>query len=130
MKLVDLAKISRLDALIRRKATGDPKELADKLEISRSSLFELISYLKEEMRAPIIYNRNRPSYVYEYTPRFCLDFKNERMNTAETTDMYLGKSDNNGKKTISCNKLKIEIEIDDGEYYFDDDDIDFTNLYH
>lgn len=39
-RLVDLVKIDRLDNLIRRKATGNPEELAERLELSRSSLFD------------------------------------------------------------------------------------------
>ena len=46
-RLIDLVKLDRLDHLIRRASTGTPEELAKRLEMSRSSLFELITYLKE-----------------------------------------------------------------------------------
>jgi len=129
MKLVDLVKVSRLDSLIRRAATGTPEKLAERLEISRSSLFELIAFLKEEMGAPIIYNRYRQSYIYSYTPRFFLDFERERLSEEKMTDTYgfrelIEKDDNRSK-----NKIKIEIEIDSDDYILDDD-IDFNNLYH
>ena len=72
---VDLEKIARLDYLIRHKATGNPDELAERLDMSRSTLFDLIAYLKEEMNAPIVYDRDRLSYTYSYPPKFYLGFE-------------------------------------------------------
>ena len=74
-RLVDLVKLARLDHLIRHQATGNPDELAERLDISRSTLFELIAYLKEEMNAPIVYDRDRLSYTYSYPPKFYLGFE-------------------------------------------------------
>ena len=126
-RLVDLVKLARLDNLIRHAATGSPEELAERLEMSRSSLFELISFMKEEMRAPIMYNRNRLSYVYEYVPKFYLGFERERLKTAEMTNTYGGGNndevDNYNKKNI------IKVEINDDDFILDND-IDFNNLYH
>jgi len=129
MKKVELAKIARLDNFIRMAATGTPEVLAERLGISRSSLFELISYMKEEMKAPIIYNRNRPSYVYLYPPRFYLGFDRERLNTAEMTDTHGGGEVNETANEKKSNKVKVEIEIDDDDFILDDD-IDFNDLYH
>jgi transcription initiation factor IIE alpha subunit len=72
--------------LIRHKSTGSPDELAERLGMSRSSLFELIAYLKEEMNAPIIYDRDRVSYVYSYTPKFNLGFEPYRSKSAKMND--------------------------------------------
>ena len=52
------------DSLIRKKATGSPKELANKLGISRSALFELINEMKEE-GFPIAYSKEFNSYYYQ-----------------------------------------------------------------
>ncbi|MCW9708621.1 hypothetical protein [Fodinibius salsisoli] len=43
-----LNRIHRLDALIRRKSTGPPEELADKLDISERWLYKFLGELKEE----------------------------------------------------------------------------------
>jgi predicted DNA-binding transcriptional regulator YafY len=59
-----LNKIKRVDALIRRKATGTPDQLADKLEVSRRTIFRIIDDLKE-LGAPVIYSKFRQSYQYE-----------------------------------------------------------------
>ena len=122
-RLVDLVKLDRLDQLIRRKATGSPDELARRLEMSRSSTFEMIAFLKDDMKAPIIYVSSRPSYVYEYTPRFFLGFERDRLEGDEMINAH-GGADEKVK-----GKQKIEIEIDDDEYILDDD-IDFNDLYY
>ena len=58
-----LDRIERLHLLIKRKATGSPKELADRLEVSEASVYEYIKTMKE-MGAPIVYDLYRKSYVY------------------------------------------------------------------
>ncbi|MFW5700683.1 MAG: ATP-binding cassette domain-containing protein [Cyclobacteriaceae bacterium] len=55
--------IERLHFLIKRKATGSPKELARKLSVSESSLYLIINNMKE-LGAPIAYNETRKSYIY------------------------------------------------------------------
>ncbi|GHU62227.1 hypothetical protein FACS1894123_02820 [Bacteroidia bacterium] len=67
-RLVDLVKLDRLDNFIRKQATGTPDKLAEKLKISRSNLFEFISFLRYEMFAPIRYSKEKESYVYTYAP--------------------------------------------------------------
>jgi len=88
--LVDLVKLDRLDNLIRRKATGKPEELAKRLGLSRSTLFEIISYLRGEMNAPIIYNRYICSYEYSYSPKFYLGFERDRLNQTGMETVYGG----------------------------------------
>jgi len=95
-RLVDLEKLDRLDNLIRRKATGCPDELAKRLGLSRSSLFEFISFLRDVMEAPIHYNKYIPSYTYKYPTKFHLNFKRERLNDTLMFDVQGGnESDNN-----------------------------------
>ena len=69
---VDLLTVSKLHDLILQKKTGTNHELMRKLNISRSTLYDLLDYLKEVMRAPIIYNKKKKTYEYEYLPRFYL----------------------------------------------------------
>lgn len=58
-----LDRIERLHLLIKRKATGTPKALASRLEVSEASVYEYIKTLKE-MGAPVVYDIYRKSYVY------------------------------------------------------------------
>jgi len=69
---VDLAIVSRVDSMIRKGATGSHAEFAKKLKIPQTTFFEIISYLKDEMSAPIKYNVRAYSYIYEYSPKFYL----------------------------------------------------------
>ena len=106
-KLIDLKKVCLLDKLIRTQATGNHEELAKKLGVSRSSMYELISYLREEMNAPIIFDTHQDRYVYAYPPRFHLDPEtieimfpvdgevdiSKNGNCYEVRDFDLGKSD-------------------------------------
>ncbi len=55
--------IERVDALIRRKATGCPKSLASRLEISERALYRLINLMKE-LGAPIYFCKSRRSFCY------------------------------------------------------------------
>ena len=77
-KLVDLVMLDRLDRLVRLCATGTPQELADRLEISYSSLYETISFMQKILMAPIRYNSYKQSFEYEYEPDFYLGFEKDR----------------------------------------------------
>lgn len=72
-----LNRIERLDALIRQKRTGSPKELADKLGISERWLYILMDELKTELGCPIRYSRRRRSYIYEKPGKITIGFTSE-----------------------------------------------------
>ncbi len=62
---MDIRIIIRLNELIEAEQTGSPKELASKLNISIRTVHNYIAFMKKEMKAPIVYNYQRLSYVYE-----------------------------------------------------------------
>ena len=66
-------KISRIDRLIRLKATGSPADLAQRLKISESGLYRYIGYMRL-MGAPIIFCKSRNSYVYTDNGKFQVGF--------------------------------------------------------
>ncbi|HEX6431419.1 MAG TPA: HTH domain-containing protein [Niastella sp.] len=72
-------RLENIDRLIRKKGTGTPKQLAQKLHISESLLYEYLSFMKEQ-GAPIVYSKMRQSYYYEQQGGFNLRFIN---NTTE-----------------------------------------------
>lgn len=72
-----LNRIERLDALIRQKRTGSPKELADKLGISERWLYTLMDELKTELGCPIRYDRRKRSYVYKKPGKVTIAFTQE-----------------------------------------------------
>lgn len=58
-----IALLERMDQLIRLKATGKPKQLSQKLEVSEATIFRLIDIMKE-LNAPVFYDWSRQSYAY------------------------------------------------------------------
>jgi biotin operon repressor len=59
-----IQRIVRLDKLIQMKATGSPKELANKMGVSERSVYDDIKQLKTDFGCPIAYSRIRKSYYY------------------------------------------------------------------
>lgn len=56
--------IIKIHDLIRTGRTGNPSEFAYKTGVSKRTLYEYISFMKNELNAPIYYNRSRESYEY------------------------------------------------------------------
>lgn len=71
---VYLERFQRLDQLISRKATGTPKQLADKLGISKRMLHQYLLCMKD-LGAEIHYCRHSQSYVYANGERLEIKFK-------------------------------------------------------
>jgi hypothetical protein len=84
-------RIERMDTLIRRKSTGTPKELADKLNISERWLYIFLDELRTELNCPIRYDRRKRSYVYEIPGRVLIKFKSE-IETEELKKVSGGKN--------------------------------------
>lgn len=55
--------IERIDQLIRLKATGSARELAKRVEVSKSCVYEILEVMKM-MGADIAYCRYQKSYYY------------------------------------------------------------------
>lgn len=66
MKFIEeIERLKRLDQLIRLKATGNPAQLASRLNVSERTIYNQIETLRV-LGAPIEFNRNCNSYCYEY----------------------------------------------------------------
>ena len=61
--LKQIALIERIDQLIRLKATGTPKTITRRLDLSESSFYRLIDTIKE-MGAPVEFSLKDQSYIY------------------------------------------------------------------
>lgn len=68
-----LNRLEYLDSLIRQKCTGPPVRLAQRLNISLSTLYEYLNVMKD-MGAPVCYCKIRQSYYYLEEGRFCMKF--------------------------------------------------------
>jgi len=76
--------LERIDRLIRLKATGTPKDLASRLNITERTVYRIIKQLKE-MGCPVYFNKEIGSYCYEFEGKltFCFESKivdNEMIN--------------------------------------------------
>lgn len=69
-----LERFKKIDYLISIRRTGTPAQLADKLEISESMLYEYLSVLREQ-GAPIAYDKERQTYYYERKGSFKIFFE-------------------------------------------------------
>lgn len=67
-----IERINRLHKLIEQERTGTPTDLAKKLGISRSTLYNMIEELKS-YDAPIEYSRSRGTFYY--TKGFDMDIQ-------------------------------------------------------
>jgi len=70
-----IKRIERIDYLIRSRSTGTPQELAAKLNISPSQLYQIMKILKDELGAPIYYSKSLQSYCYNESVRFICEFR-------------------------------------------------------
>ena len=54
MKNVDLQKIIYMNTLIAHRRTGTPEKFAKKLNLSRSALFEYLTFLRKDLMLEIL----------------------------------------------------------------------------
>lgn len=74
MTLIEkLRLIERIDGLIRRKATGSSRDLARRIGMSKSSVYELIS-LMQELGAEIEYCNNSKTFYYTENKTLAIGF--------------------------------------------------------
>jgi DNA-binding Lrp family transcriptional regulator len=77
-----IRKILRINRLIKLRATGSPRELADKLGISERSVYEYISNMKE-LGAPIAFSYSHNSYIYCHDGDLVIGFSCDILTDAE-----------------------------------------------
>ncbi len=69
--------VERIDQLIRLRITGNPLNLANKLNISERQVYNIINKMKDVYKAPIEFDKNYNSYIYKETGRIVLGFHKE-----------------------------------------------------
>ena len=79
-------RIETLDRLITIKGTGTPQQLANRLDISESSLYQYLAFMKR-MGAPIAYCKYRCSYYYTDNGNFTIKFLNKKTDADVTGSM-------------------------------------------
>lgn len=69
-----LTLIKRIDSLIRKRATGSPEQMARRLGISRSTWFNYLNVLKDDLGFPIEYDRLAQTYYYSQPGTFKIGY--------------------------------------------------------
>lgn len=77
-----LQKFQFIDYLIRKKATGNQKDLAGKVGLSLSAINEYLSEMKE-VGFPIKYSRKRNTYYYEKSGQMVDSLFHEELDAEE-----------------------------------------------
>lgn len=76
--LHQIKRIERLDQLIRMKATGSPQKLAQRMNISRRTLYNILEFMKTQ-GAEIYYCVDRQSFCYKKEVYFYFGFSLEKV---------------------------------------------------
>ncbi|MCT4587803.1 MAG: HTH domain-containing protein [Carboxylicivirga sp.] len=101
--------MQRIDKLIKRKATGSPQELADRLDISKASVHRVIDVMKE-FGAPIEYCIISQSYIYSKEVAFYCGFYGEELTENELHTLNGGFTQLKQLTNININKgLSLKI---------------------
>ena len=80
--LEQINRIERIDNLVRLKATGPPKQLAKKLGISKSTLYNIIGLIRDQ-GVEIYFCSHRQSFCYRREVYFYFGFSSKRINPRE-----------------------------------------------
>ena len=70
-----IERFKRIDEIIQNKSSGTPAQLAARLDISESTLYEFIAVMKE-LGAPILYDKSAQRYYYKEDGHFNISFIN------------------------------------------------------
>ena len=62
---MDIRIIKKIHSKILTDSIGSPKKLALKLNVSERTIYNYINFMRQDLKAPIIYNRIKGTYQYE-----------------------------------------------------------------
>ena len=69
--------IERIDTLIRQRATGTPDDISEKLGVSRSTWFNYLRILKDQLCFPVDYDPDNQTYFYTVPGTFTCKFETD-----------------------------------------------------
>jgi hypothetical protein len=77
---MDIKKIIKINDLIASGRSGTPRNMAIQLGVSERMLYHIIKFMKEELDAPIKYDRNKMRYYYDGVGELVIKW-NDKINT-------------------------------------------------
>jgi transcriptional antiterminator len=75
-----IEKVKYFIHLIEKGRTGTPSEVAEKLNVSERTIYSYVNILKNEMNAPIEFNKFRKSYEFERPGKLCWEWVTSSQN--------------------------------------------------
>ncbi|WP_019987854.1 hypothetical protein [Rudanella lutea] len=82
-----IALIERIDRLIRQRATGTPEQMAERLGISRSTWFNYLTVLKNDLNFPVEYDREHQTYYYSLPGAFRVGYVVDEESVISVNDL-------------------------------------------
>ncbi|MBK6836667.1 MAG: HTH domain-containing protein [Bacteroidetes bacterium] len=73
---MDVRKIKKINDLIKKRH-GNAKQIAERIEISERTVYKYIAYMKDELKAPIIFNSFKNRYEFESNGEIDIKWKEE-----------------------------------------------------
>lgn len=61
---MDIRLIIKIHENIELAATGNPKQFSCKLNVSERTLYNYLAFMKNELKAPIVFDEVKQSYLY------------------------------------------------------------------
>jgi biotin operon repressor len=103
--LRQIERIQELDRLVKKRSTGSPSKLANRLGISRSHLYNLISYLND-IGMQIKYSRSQCTFYYVNSQdKLEIEFSIKIVTSEKEYKIYGGKATNS---ILTGNNLQIQ----------------------
>lgn len=100
MKFIkQIERLQKLNKLLTQQNTGSPDELAKRLNLKRTQLYEVMDQLKLE-GAPIAYNRKLGTFYYTSNFNLEINLQVKILSGNEEKRIYGGKAINFIKKTL------------------------------
>lgn len=84
-----IERLQKLNKLLCQQCTGSPDELAERLNLKRSQLYEVLDQLKI-LGAPIAYSRKRSTFFYSKDFNFEIVLKVKVLTGTEVISIYGG----------------------------------------
>lgn len=88
--LKQIQQLKRLHKMIKLEATGNPREMAQRMHISERQLYNLLDQLRD-MEAPICFNRRANTYLYTGEFDLLVNISVQVIRGDQLTNIYAGR---------------------------------------
>ena len=98
-----LEKLRKFIHLVERKQTGKPADVARLLGVSERMIYNYTKFIREELKAPIVWNNFKQSYLF--SENGALNWKYKEAQTIEQTDTVF-----NNKQLATLQRIYLGVK--------------------